>query len=118
MTMSLRDLCLVTLRDSGIPLQVADRLTSGRRFDQSSQVLRLVIEEMWSTYKQEVLRGRTSFTNEGMDSHLLDILQVIRNHYKRNSPAIFEAPGAMQAALYEEPMERPSSAAWGYENTQ
>ena len=116
--MSLRDLCLVTLRDAGIPLQVADRLTSGRRFDQTSPIMRLVIQEMWTTYYQEVISGRTSYTNDGIDGHLMDILQVIRRHYRRNSPAVFEAPGALQPALYEEPMDRPSSPAWTYQNTQ
>ena len=121
--MSLRDLCLVTLRDSGIPLQVADRLTEGRRFDQSSQIFRLVIQEMWAAFRQEVARGRTSYTNDGMDNLLLEIRQLIRSRYQTNSPAVFEATPSLEPAGYEEPIDRPTSSnswdtAWGYANVK
>ena len=106
--MSLRDLCLVTLHDSDIPLQVADRLTDGRRIDQSSQIFRLVIQEMWAAFRQEVARGRTSYTNDGMDNLLLDIRQLIRTRYQTNSPAVFEATPSLEAG-YEVPMDRPTS---------
>ena len=120
--MSLRDLCLVTLRDSGIPLQVADRLTDGRRFDQSSQIFRLVIQEMWAAFRQEVARGRMSYSTDGMDNLLLEIRQLIRTRYHTNSPAVFEVTPSLEAAGYEVPMDRPTSSnscdTWGYANTK
>ena len=120
--MSLRDVCLVTLRDSGIPLQVADRLTDGRRFDQSSQVFKLVIQEMWAAFRLEVARGHMSYTNDGMDDLLLDIRQTIRDKYRTNSATIFEATPGLEAAGYEVPTERRISTTscdtWGYANTK
>ena len=121
--MSLRDVCLVTLRDSGIPLQVADRLTEGRRFDQSGQVFRLVVQEMWSAFKCEVARGELSYTNDGMDDLLLQIRQMIRTRYRTNSPASFVAtPEFPEATGYETPANRRVSSTscdtFGYANTK
>ena len=120
--MSLRDVCLVTLRDSGIPLQVADRLTEGRRFDQSGQVFRLVIQEMWTAFNLEVARGQLSYTNDGMDDLLLDIRQLIRAKYRTNSPTTFEATPGLQATGYEVPANRRISSTscdtFGYANTK
>ena len=120
--MSLRDLCFCTLRDSGIPLQVSDQLTDGRRFDQSCQILRLVNQEIWTSYKQEVGRGCASYTNDGMDSFLLDIRQLIRTRYQTNSPVVFEVTPSLEAAGYEVPRTRPNSGnscdTWGYANNK
>ena len=120
--MSLRDVCLVTLRDSGIPLQVADRLTEGRRFDQSGQVFRLVVQEMWSAFRHEVARGELSYTNDGMEDLLLQIRQMIRTRYRTNSPATFEATPGLEATGYEVPANRRVSSTscdtFGYANTK
>ena len=121
--MSLRDVCLITLRDSGIPYQVADRLTEGRRFDQSAQVFRLVVQEMWSAFKQEVARGELSYTNDGMEDLLLQIRQMIRTRYRTNSRTTFEAtPEFPEATGYEVPANRRVSSTscdtFGYVNTK
>ena len=111
MSMSLKDLCLLTLRDSGMPIYVANSLTQDPAFDQTSQILRMIMTDMWTIHHQRMMRGSSSNTIDGLNSVLLEIRQTLRRQYRLNN-AVYEAtPGASATPIYEEPTRhRPSSS--------
>ena len=79
MTMDLRTLCLISLRDAGIPIIYANRMTNSiADFDMAAQVMRRLFTTVCKSHMQECEEGGSSLTTQGLINTMICVDQDLR----------------------------------------